>query len=172
MKNNTSIRFRTGLYFIVSFIALACMTILFSCKKTAEKATEKIIEKSMGDDANVDIDDQKIVMETEEGTFTSDATVRSWPKEIPNEIPEFKFGKISNLSTQVMDEGKGWTFIFEEVGKNAMDDYKKLLKDKGFKVSSISMPGGQGQVTGEMGKTIVAMMAGENMATLNVSIEK
>lgn len=156
---------------VLLIFSVCALVVLDSCKKTSEKTTEKIIEKSMGTDANVDIDDQKIVIETEEGTFSSDASIKSWPKEIPNEVPEFKFGKISNLATQVMDEGKGWTFVFEDVPQKAMEDYKKLLKDKGFKVSSISMPGGQGQVTGEKGKTIVAMMTGENMATLNVSIE-
>lgn len=157
----------------VLFVFAVCAMVAFdSCKKASEKTTEKIIEKSMSKDANVDIDDQKIVIETEEGTYTSDATVKSWPKEIPNDVPEFKFGEMSNLATQTMEEGKGWTFIFEDVGKDALEKYKTSLKDNGFKVSSISLPGGQGQVTGEKGKTIVAVMAGDDMATLNVSIEK
>ena len=154
---------------LLSFFIMTCFT---ACKKSAEKTSEKIIEKSIGQDANVDIDDQKIVVETEDGTFTSDAATKSWPKDIPDEVPEFTFGKMSNLATQVVDEGKGWTFIFEEIPENAIEDYKQLLKDKGFKVSSINMPGGQGQVTGEKGNILVAMMAGESMATLNVSIEK
>ena len=153
---------------LLSFFIIASFT---SCKKSAEKTSEKIIERSIGKDANVDIEDQKIVVETEEGTFTSDANVKSWPKDIPDEVPEFTFGKMSNLATQMLDEGKGWTFIFEEIPENAIEDYKQLLKDKGFKVSSVNMPGGQGQVTGEKGNIIVAMMEGGSMATLNVSIE-
>lgn len=166
MKQMSLIRFG------VIIFSLMVVTAFISCKKTAEKTSEKMIETAIGKDANVDIDDQKVVIETEEGAFTSDASVRTWPKEIPNEVPEFKLGKMSNLSTRIMEEGKSWTFIFEDVSNTALDDYKKLLKEKGFKVGSINMPGGQGQVTGEKGKTIVAMMAGDNMATLNVSIEK
>ena len=157
-----------------ALLMMSSGTLVFfeSCKKSAEKTSEKIIERSIGKDANVDIEDQKIIVKTEEGTFTSDATVKSWPKDIPDEVPEFKFGKMSNLSTQAVDEGKSWTLIFEDVTENALEDYKTILKDKGFKVSSFTMPGGQGQVTGEKGNIIVAMMAGDNMATLNVSLEK
>jgi hypothetical protein len=171
MNTINSAKLRQGLIFVLTLAVLALMTMFCSCKKSAEKTSEKMMETAIGDNANVNIDDQKVVIETEEGTFTSDASVKTWPKEIPNYIPEFKDGKIANLSTQLTNEGKAWTFIFENVSSTALKDYKKLLTDKGFKVSSISAPGGQGQITGEKDKTIVAMMSGDNMATLNVSIE-
>ena len=51
------------------------LTAMNGCKKAAEKTNEKLIEESIGGDAKVDIDDQKVVIETDEGTFTTDANV-------------------------------------------------------------------------------------------------
>lgn len=173
-KMNTSslTKSKDLLLLILSLLALVLATMFNSCKKSAEKTSETIIEKSIGGDANVDIDDEKFVIETEEGTFTSDATAKSWPNEIPGEVPEFKFGKMANLSTQDVKESTNWTFVFEEVPANALNDYKAILKDKGFKVSSVSIPGAGGQVTAEKDKIIVAVMAGEDMATVSVGVEK
>ena len=78
------------------FVAISLVAVTTSCKRAAEKTQEKIIEKAIGDKAKVNLDDEKIVIETEEGTFTADATTQSWPKEIPNEVPEFKNGKNCN----------------------------------------------------------------------------
>ena len=153
-------------------LAIVVMFVFDSCKKASEKTGEKLIETAIGDHANVDMSDDKIVIRTDEGTFTSDATIKSWPKEIPKDVPEFTEGTIANLSTQTIEDSFGWIFIFEDVSKSAPEDYKKLLKDKGFKVSSLNFTEGQGQITAEKDKTIVAMMFGDDMATLNVSIEK
>ncbi len=172
MNTITSTKFRQVLIFVLTLAVLAIMTMFCSCKKSAEKTSEKMIETAIGDNANVDIDDQKLVIETEEGTFTSDASVKSWPSEIPAEVPEFKFGKMANLATQNVKESTNWTFVFEEVPANALNDYKAILEDKGFKVSSVSVPGAGGQVTGEKDNIIVAVMAGEDMATVSVGIEK
>lgn len=172
MKTSILTRSKTIVFLLLSLVILALITFLTSCKKSAEKTSETIIEKSIGGAANVDVDDQKIVIETEEGTFTSDASVKSWPGEIPSEVPEFAFGKMANLATQNVDESTNWTFVFEEVPASALNDYKAILKDKGFKVSSVSVPGAGGQVTGEKGNIIVAVMAGEDMATVTVGVEK
>lgn len=172
MKTLSLSKYKQFILLLLSLVALALLTMFNSCKKSAEKTSESIIEKSMGGDASVDLDDEKIVIETEEGTFTSDATVRSWPKEIPNEVPEFSFGKMANLATQNLEESTNWTFVFEEVPANALNDYKAILKDNGFKVSSVSIAGAGGQVTGEKDNIIVAVMAGDEMATVSVGIEK
>ena len=172
MKTVISIKINQGLVLTFTLLALALMTMLSSCKKSSEKTGEKILETAIGNNTDVDMDDEKIVVETDEGTFTSDATVRTWPNEIPNDVPEFEFGKIVNLSTMESDESTNWTFVFEEVANTVLDEYKAVLKSKGYKVSSISMPGGQGQITAEKGNIFVSVMAGDDMASLSVGIEK
>lgn len=172
MKNITLIKFRPIVIFALSLVALALATILYSCKKSAKKAQETVMEAAIGENTNVDLDDQKIVIETDEGTFTSDASIKAWPKEIPVEVPEFKFGKITNLSTQNMEESKNWTLVFKEVPANALNEYKSMLKDKGFKVNYVSVGGANGQVSGEKDKLFVSIMGGEGMASLSVGMKK
>ena len=120
-------------------LAIIVMFVFDSCKKASEKTGEKLIETSIGHGADVDIDDEKIVIKTDEGTFTSDSTIKNWPKEIPDDVPEFKDGKVVNVSTRIVDGNKNWTLLFENVSENALTEYETKLKKKGFKVSTISM---------------------------------
>lgn len=156
----------------VFMLALVLMFVFDSCKKTSEKTGEKMMETMIGNNADVDMDDEKIVIKTDEGTFTSDATANSWPKEIPNDVPEFKDGKIVNVSTQVVDDGKNWTLLFEEVDDKALNEYESILKKNGFKVSSITMGGTNAHVTGEKGDLFVIIMGGDGMASLSVGTNK
>ena len=154
------------------FLAISIMFMFNSCKKASEKTGEKMIETAIGNNADVDVDDEKIVIKTDEGTFTSDATADSWPDAIPNDVPEFKNGKIVNISSQDVKEGKNWTLLFEEVEDKALNEYEAILKKSGFKVSSITMGGTNAHITGEKGDLIVIVMGGDGMASLSVGTNK
>ena len=172
MKAIISSRLKTVMFLFLSIIALVLMTIFNSCKKASEKTGEKMIETVIGNNADVDMDDEKIVIKTDEGTFTSDATANSWPDAIPNDVPEFKDGKIVNVSTQVVKEGKNWTLLFEEVDNKALNEYETKLKKSGFKVNSITMGGTNAHITGEKGDLFVIVMGGDGMASLSVGTNK
>lgn len=172
MKTLNSVRLRQIGLLALSLFALLLMTLFCSCKKSAERVNEKIMETAIGNNADIDMNDEKITIETDEGKFTSDATVRSWPKEIPNDVPEFKDGKIVNASTQDVKEGKNWTLLFEEVDDKALNKYETQLKKDGFKVSSISKGGNIAHITAEKGDLFVVAMGGDGMASLSVGIEK
>jgi hypothetical protein len=155
--------------FAVSFV------LLFSCKNSSENAAEKAIEKSIkissGEDVDVDISNQKTVVETEEGRVEFDGSAKSWPAAIPSEVPEFRYGKIKGLTTNESDEAKGWTIIYSDVPGDAADKYKSELKSEGFSVQSVSMGGMGGSVTAEKGNIAVVLMAGEDQATVSVQIQ-
>lgn len=155
----------------VFILAFAVLVVLNCCKNTSEKTGEALIESTIGNDADVDLEDEKIVIETKEGTFTSDTANHSWPDEIPKSVPEFLDGKIVNISTRELGASKNWNLLFEEVGDKALSDYKTKLKENGFKVSSITMGGTNTQITGENNDLIVVVMGGDGMASLSVGIE-
>ncbi len=83
-----------------------------------------------------------------------------------------KTEKIVNVSTQVVDDGKNWTLLFEEFDDKALNDYEAKLKKNGFKVSSITMGGANAHVTGEKGDLFVVVMGGDGMASLSVGTNK
>ncbi len=152
-------------------IAIPLVTVSTSCKRAAEKTQEKIIEKAIGDKANVDLDDEKIVIETEEGTFTADASTQSWPKEIPNEVPEFKNGNIVMVNTQNMKEGKNWVVIFEDVSPNEATKYKENLESNGFKINFTTTAGTGTHFAAEKGNITVILMGDEGSASISVGIK-
>ena len=152
-------------------IAISLVTVSTSCKRAAEKTQEKIIEKAIGDKAKVDLDDEKIVIETEEGTFTADATTQSWPKEIPNEVPEFKNGKIVMVNTQNMEEGKNWVIIFEDVSPNEAAKYKENLESNDFKINFSTTAGTGTHFAAEKDNITVMLMGDEGGASLTVGIQ-
>lgn len=153
-------------YALTLFLVMGITSV--SCKRAVEKTTEKIIEKSIGDETEVAIDDEKVVIKTDEGTFTTDGTVNSWPKEIPGDVPEFKDGTIISVTTQEMDGNNNWVVIFEDVPQTALVKYKEQLENEGFEIKYTTTAGTGGHLAGEKGKRTVMIMVGDGNATVTV----
>ncbi len=152
-------------------LAISIVAVATSCKRAAEKTHEKIIEKAIGNDAEVDLDDEKIVIKTDEGTFTTDANIQSWPKEIPNEVPEFKYGKIVVVNTQNMEEGKNWVVIFEDVSPDENMKYKEKLESSDFKINFTTTAGSGTHFAAEKDNITVILMGDEGSASISVGIQ-
>ncbi|MBT8178293.1 MAG: hypothetical protein KJN96_02590 [Eudoraea sp.] len=167
MKYSKKLNFKYGVLLAV-FLGLAIVFESCTCERTAEKTSEKMIEKSLGEDAEVDIDDEKVTIKTEEGTFTADATINSWPDEIPGDVPEFKDGKIMSVSTQEMDDSKNWVVIYEDVSQNALKNYQEELEKAGFKISYTTIVASGGHLAAEKGALAVMLMAGDGNATVTI----
>ena len=157
---------------LLVLLSLSLMTAFYSCKKAAEKASEKMIEKSIGDDAEVNINDDMITVKTDEGTFTTDAKAKDWPQEIPKDVPEFTNGKVTAVTTQVMGDSQNWVIVFEDVAENAIEDYKTTLTDKGFTIVLTTTAGTGGYMTAEKDDYNVVVMAAEGDATVTVGVKK
>ena len=167
MKYSKNFNFRyIPLLFV--FLGIAVVFDSCTCKRTAEKTSEKMIEKSLGEDAEVDIDKDKVTIQTEEGTFTTDASGTSWPDEIPSDVPQFDHGDIISVSTQDMAGSKSWVVMYEEVAPKALEKYKEELEAKGFKISYTTIVASGGHLAAEKGDLAVMLMAGEGNATVTV----
>jgi hypothetical protein len=153
---------------LLFFLTFALLAISDSCKRATEKTSEKALEKSIGNEARVDIEDEKITIKTEEGTFTTDATVHSWPGEIPDDVPEFKNGKVISVSKQETDGNNNWVVIFEEVSEGDLEKYKKDLEDSGFKINYTTMAGSGGYLYAMKNNLSVVVMVGEGNATVTI----
>lgn len=168
MKNPTGTHYKR---LLLTLLAVCIIGTFTSCKKASEKASEELIEKSLGDDAKVDIDEGKVVIETDEGTFTTDTKTRSWPKEIGNAIPKFNYGSVSGVTTQKMKDADNWVIVFEEVPETAIKDYREVLKKNGFTISLITTADKGGHLAAEKDKVNVMVMSGNGQATVSVGIK-
>lgn len=168
IKNN-----KLGGLLILVFVTIF---MLFSCQNKSEKAGEKLMENALenatGTDANVDIDKEKVVVETEAGRMEVDGNAKSWPDEIPGEIPEFKFGKIDAVTTSNFDDTNAWVIAFSELQDGFLDKYDAQLKEKGFETMLMKMGDKGGSITAESDKYNVFLMGGEGTLSLSVSVKK
>ncbi|MGB5434878.1 MAG: hypothetical protein WBM98_03225 [Maribacter sp.] len=157
---------------VISLIVFFTGTGLFySCKRAAEKTQERLIEKSIGDKADVDIADDKVVIKTDEGTFTTDATKHEWPSEIPADVPEFTKGKVVIVNTQEMIDGKNWVVIFEDVSQEAIENYKKELEENNFEINFTTTAGTGTHFAAQKGKLVVMLMGDEKGASISINVQ-
>lgn len=158
------------------FIPLIAIPMIFglnpSCKRAAEKTQEKLIEQSIGDNADVDIDDEKVVIKTDEGTFTTDASQHNWPSEIPDDIPEFTKGNIVMINTQEMPDGNNWVVMFENVPEGSFKAYKKQLENVNFNINFTTEAGSGYHFAAEKDNFIVMLMGDEKGASITITIQK
>ncbi|MBN1597816.1 MAG: hypothetical protein JW894_05940 [Bacteroidales bacterium] len=160
---------------ILLAVCLIALGFLFSCKNAAEKAAEKFIEKSIerssGEEVDIDYDDEKVVIETEEGKIEVDAGTKKWPAGIPSEVPEFDYGKIVGVTTNATDEIKGWTIVYSEVVKDATEKYNETLQSKGFKTQTVGVSGMGGTITAEKDNIVIGVYAGDGDASVSVQVK-
>ena len=138
-------------------IALS-LSILSSCgQKTAEETTEALIEASTGEKVEIEKKGDKIEMEVQGVKTTIDEGQHKWPSDIPNDVPEFKDGKIERVATSNGPDYQGWSVFFQNVEMAALDSYDQALKNAGFETMSFKMAEG-GSVSGQKGSLIVSCM--------------
>lgn len=97
-------------------------------EKLAEKVTEGIIEKAVGGDVDIDLDEGKIKVKGGEGTEWSLGGGK-WPKgKAASMIPEFKKGKVET----VMETSDECMIGLSEVSLKDFESYVNQLQGAGF----------------------------------------
>lgn len=160
----------------VTVFGLSVPTLFFSCKNSGEKAGEKAVENAIenasGEEADVNMKDETVEVTMNEGKIRYDGNIKSWPDEIPDEIPEFTYGKIDGATISDVDDKIAYTFKILDIDVAAMKAYDKDLKAKGFESMLILMGEKGGSITAEKEGLSVALMGGEGNGSLSVQIPK
>lgn len=110
-------------YILIVVVLLSLFTGCGAKQKMEENLAEKIIEKAVGSNADIDIDGEEVTIKTEEGDVTLGST--EWPdSELSSKIPEFKKGKIAS----VMNSEAYLLVIIEEVDASDFMNYYEEVK--------------------------------------------
>jgi len=164
---------KSALLLTVAFVS--CFMI-FSCQRGSKKASEKVmenaIENATGKDAKVDIDKEKVEIESGGNRMVVDGKANTWPNEIPGDVPEFKLGKIEAVTTSNLDGANTWTIAFKEVQNGFLEKYEAQLKDKGFETTIIKSGDKGGSIMAETKKYSVFLMGGEGSVSVSVNVKK
>jgi len=157
------------------FLTLVFTFLTISCRKASEKTGEELMEKALenatGNNAEVDLSSGKAVIQTGDGEVEIDSNSKSWPSEIPGDVPEFKFGKVKAVTTSIIDGSKSWNVAFDEVQDGFLDKYEAQLKEKGFETMSMKMGEKGGTISAESDKFSVFLMGGEGNLTVGVTVK-
>lgn len=147
-----------------------------SCRQGGEKAQEKTLERAIeqggGGNADVDVDNQKITIESEEGKMQINTADNQWPSDAPPEVPKVTAGEIAGTTTSESARGRNWSIRFTGIGIEELDRYGALLKDNGFiKTSTMKAPKG-GMVSGQKGNIGVIFTVSEKVSSLIITVEQ
>lgn len=152
-------------------LAFAIPLFLLQCKraseKSAEKTAESIIETATGQKADVDQDGEKLTVKTEEGEVRYDASEKTWPADMPAEVPKINGLKITATAKSESLESESWTVYLEGANAGILDAYDAELKKAGFKTAIFKLDD-SGSVSGEKGKLTVSCISGEGNTILSV----
>ncbi len=171
MKINQKIKV-TGIMILTMVFTFFIVSCRRASEKTGEKMIEKAIENATGQKADVDLSSGKAVFETGEGKMEVDSEAKSWPDDIPDDVPEFTFGKVKGVTTSTMNDTKTWNVMYEEVQDGFIDQYDALLKEKGFETVIMKMGDKGGSIQAENDKYNVFLMGGEETLSVGVSLKK
>lgn len=165
---------KNAVYPIIAAVSLLLLSVFstFSCKQAAEKqqerALEKAIEQSGDQNANVDIEKDKITIESDEGKMMIKTGEEKWPSNVPADIPELKVGTIIGTMVGESDQGNSWTIRYQGVEMDELEQYGTRLKNAGFKTTKIKSSKG-GMVSGEKGNLGVVFTVSPEVSVLVVS---
>lgn len=140
-------------------------------EKTQEKTLERAIEQGGGGNADVDVDNQKITIESEEGKMQINTADNQWPKDAPAEVPVVTAGEIAGTTTSESARGRNWSIRFTGISIGELDRYGAVLKDNGFKINTMKAPKG-GMVTGQKGNIGVIFTVSEKVSSLIITVEQ
>ena len=133
---------------------------------------EKALENATGNKADVDLSSGKAVIETDQGKMVVDSNAKSWPDDIPGDVPEFNYGKVNAVTTSNIDGNKAWNIVFDEVEAGFLDKYDAKLKGKGFETVTMKMGDTGGSIQAESDKFTVFLMGGEGKTSIGVTVKK
>jgi hypothetical protein len=164
--------------FMRYFIMVAAMMVMFGCgekadKKAAEKMAEKAIESSMGGKAEVDIKDNSIRVQTEEGemTMTSGDSVKL-PANFPGDIFLYKG---ANLNT-AMELPQGFNVMFQtkDDTSKVSDTYLAEMEAKGWSKEMSMDMGGRKMLVFKKDERIVnvSIATQEEMTQIALTVSK
>lgn len=166
---------KTKSHLLFAVVIVSCFMI-FSCQRGSKKASEKVmenaIENATGKDAKVDINKEKVEIESGGNRVVVDGKANTWPNEIPGDVPEFKLGKIEGVTTSNVDGANTWTIAFKEVQNGFLEKYEAQLKEKGFETTIIKSGDKGGSIMAETKKYSVFLMGGEGTVSVSVNVKK
>lgn len=157
-------------YFLFPAVVAAVLVLSGCGESLSEKATEKAVEKmieSQGDkDTEVDIDDGKMVVETDEGKMESGEDV-ALPADFPADVYVVE-GKIKAAISDKASEGHTISIETDKSVEDVIAIYKEKFASDGWKITGTMNFGDSATVAAEKDERSASVMIGKSEAATSV----
>ncbi|MRS11891.1 MAG: hypothetical protein EG823_02315 [Actinobacteria bacterium] len=129
-------------------VVLGLLFGLVGCKSIEEKIGEKVGEEIAGGivGGDVDVDDDSVTIETDDGTVTMQGDATEIPEDFPGEFPlpdEFEVDSATSMKTDV-DSSFYVNLFSPESVKDIYEWYKAEFTDGGWEITSDVLMSGDG----------------------------
>jgi|GEM_PF-1564728 len=162
MKRGAFIK-NTGM---ASMVVMVCLTGACSPQPGPGSKPEERVAATSSDSAA-----PSVTIESGKRTVEIIDAVEQWPSEAPSEVPRFPFGTIRKIIRTETPDGNSWDMAIDRLPEHAVRDYELMLRERGFKTSSMIVPekdGDRGSVTGEKGAITVVVIGAGSSASLSI----
>lgn len=154
-------------FYLLPILVLGVILVLSGCTKTAENKIEDSIEDSTGGQADVDLDDGNIMINTNEGTFEAGDNV-SLPSGFPSDV--YVYDGTITASTTTSDDMYVVSIQTSDSPEQVKDTYETELANDGWEITStLTLPTGV-TLGAEKGSRYVTVTAGEEDGDTFVTI--
>jgi len=164
------------IYLLLPVLLLAIFT-LAGCGKSAlqkatEKTAEKIIEEQSGGNANVDINEGNVKIESEQGKVEIGENA-----ELPADFPEDVYvidGKIVMANSDKVSGSLSVSLETDKSTEEASSIYQEKLKAEGWNITNIMNLSGLSNISAEKDNRNVSVIIGESngKTSINITIMK
>lgn len=159
---------RTSLLLTSSLLSLALLT---ACgQNITEKLVENAIEKETGGQANVDIANGTMKVQTSEGNF--EVGGNTLPKDWPTDAPTYPGANIQYSASGMQDSGagQGVMLITQDSLQTVIDFYTEQMKKNGWTIEGSMNAGTTSTIGGSKGNRVLTVVISAVDGTTNITL--
>lgn len=159
---------RTSLLLTSSLLSLALLT---ACgQNPAEKMMENAIEKETGGQANVDIANGTMKVQTSEGSF--EVGGNTLPKDWPSDAPAYPGASIQYSASGMQDSGAGQGVMLttKDSLQTVVDFYTEQMKKNGWTIEGSMNAGTTSTIAGSKDDRVFTVVASNVDGTTNITL--
>lgn len=158
---------RTKQLLTVLAIVAVALTVT-GCKKTAEKVAESIIEKSTNGQADVDVDNDQVTINTNGGSYQAGENI-SLPDGFPTDVYVVD-GTIKSAITTKANEIYNVSIETTKSVSDVKSEYESKLQSEGWTITVNATYGGSASLAAEKANRQVSVIIGETDGKATVTL--
>lgn len=156
--------------FALAFLLFAAVPFTGCMQSVIENATESEIEKSVGGDVDLDLDNGSMNIKKDGETYQA-GDYASWPSNMPSDVYQIDGTVISSMSN--LEENSYWVMVQPDASADeATSIYESQLAEEGWTITATANYAGTNTLTAEKDNRQLAIMVTSADGQTSVTISE